>query len=261
MSDKKRDQHYVPQMYLRRFADSHGHVYVYDLERKQSYRNLPRKFAFEKYFYDLDLSSTYEILEEYSPFLTEEQRRNLSNEQLVEDWLSGIEGAANTVLDQLESGKTTAEVDMVPIASFIYTLSKRTRQRRVQMQRVVEQMGEIYEEFETVYRPAQYKHSTLLTKEFAKKEHIKRLVSLSGLQKFCGVLLMNYSCCIANVDSDLSFIISDNPSLIFEEGAKSFCFPISPKKALIFSLREIEMIKSEIDMFEDKSLHWEQVVL
>lgn len=233
MANKKKDQHYVPQMYLRRFTDSHNQVYVYDLEKKRGYRNLPRKFAFEKYFYDLDPSSTYEILEEYAPFLTEERRKSLADGQLVEEWLSGIEGSANTVLDELERGKTTAEVDMVPIASFIYTLSKRTRKRRVQIQRIGES-------------------SNLFTKEIAKKEHIKSVISLSGVNRFCGVLLMNYSCCVANVDSDVSLIISDNPSLIFDLAVENFCFPISPKKALIFRRRESKTITSESDMFEDR---------
>jgi len=57
---KKRDtnikQHFVPQFYLRNFANSKGTIFVYDLIRDIKHISTPAKECYQSYFYDLNLN-------------------------------------------------------------------------------------------------------------------------------------------------------------------------------------------------------------
>jgi Protein of unknown function (DUF4238) len=53
MGNRVKNQHFVPQFYLRRFADSNEHLFVYDKRTDKSFPNNVKNIAHESYFYDI----------------------------------------------------------------------------------------------------------------------------------------------------------------------------------------------------------------
>lgn len=53
MPGAKKKQHYVPQFYLRKFADKFGGLFVFDKASKKSFKSNVRDVGNEKYFYNL----------------------------------------------------------------------------------------------------------------------------------------------------------------------------------------------------------------
>lgn len=49
-----KNQHYVPQSYLRYFANSKEQLWVYDTKDKKSFKTSIRNIASERFFYDIE---------------------------------------------------------------------------------------------------------------------------------------------------------------------------------------------------------------
>jgi hypothetical protein len=47
-------QHYIPQLYLRKFTNSDGFLTVYDINRKNEYVVRPAKESYEEFYHDID---------------------------------------------------------------------------------------------------------------------------------------------------------------------------------------------------------------
>jgi hypothetical protein len=86
VSDPK-NQHYVPQAYLRRFAPDQRQVWVYDKQDGRVFRTDVRNVASETYFYDIDPDAL-------------EPGATVSGESLtaVERGLQGIEAEFNRTI-------------------------------------------------------------------------------------------------------------------------------------------------------------------
>ncbi|WP_397298935.1 DUF4238 domain-containing protein [Nonlabens ulvanivorans] len=54
MRNQNIKQHYVPQFYLRNFADKNGNINVFDINRENHYKTSPRNECYEKLLYDLN---------------------------------------------------------------------------------------------------------------------------------------------------------------------------------------------------------------
>ena len=67
-SQRTKNQHYVPQFLLRRFADENERVHVYDKHARKSFVSATRNVASENCFYDLKEGNTEIALE---PVMTE----------------------------------------------------------------------------------------------------------------------------------------------------------------------------------------------
>ena len=88
MENKVKHQHYIPQMYLRRFCDQNDQLYAYDIINNRGVRNLPRAFAHEKFFYDIDANTMRELLKEYESLIDPARLEALSGEQLIEHMIT-----------------------------------------------------------------------------------------------------------------------------------------------------------------------------
>lgn len=67
---KVKNQHYVPQRYLRAFANKHNNSYkfnVYDKEKEQQRSGNVEQYASERYFYDVDFESLKRDVESKHP--------------------------------------------------------------------------------------------------------------------------------------------------------------------------------------------------
>jgi hypothetical protein len=87
---KLRLQHYVPQAYLKRFADGEERMWVFDKYTKKSFHSHVRNVASETYFYDIPA----ELAAIAPPGLNIDVK-------YVEKWFSKIEGDFNTAVQSL----------------------------------------------------------------------------------------------------------------------------------------------------------------
>lgn len=84
-SQRTKNQHYVPQFLLRRFADQNERVNVYDKHHRKAFLSSTRNVASENYFYDLKIGDTEIALE---PVMTEVENSAL-------DALNSIAGSGS----------------------------------------------------------------------------------------------------------------------------------------------------------------------
>lgn len=87
MNDPKL-HHYVPQFYLRRFADAKGRLWVWDRDQDRTFTVKPDGVAAEANFYFLDELAA----DGHDPFLLEKQFSHLESETalITEQWLSWL---------------------------------------------------------------------------------------------------------------------------------------------------------------------------
>ena len=74
-NQRTKNQHYVPQFLLRRFADKSERIHVYDKHSRKSFVSSTRNVASENYFYDLKVGNIEIALE---PMMTEIENAALS---------------------------------------------------------------------------------------------------------------------------------------------------------------------------------------
>ena len=112
-TDVKR-QHYVPMMFLERFAGGDGRIRVFDLDKESEYRTSLKNAALETHFNDLEIDGV-----------------KLSTEA----WLSDIEGKATPILDKLvndpESISSLTPVEENDLGRFVTALKFRVPAYRI----------------------------------------------------------------------------------------------------------------------------------
>lgn len=116
----KKNHHYVPQVYLKYFADKNrkNHedkfLWVFEDPTVAPYRKSPKNICVEKYFYSFDD-------DEHEP-----------DHELIENYLGGIETSASKILNDLYYGKQRChdEKQRILFARFVCFLHYRTAQSR-----------------------------------------------------------------------------------------------------------------------------------
>lgn len=116
----KKNHHYIPQVYLKYFADENKEnhedkfLWVFEDPTVAPYRKSPKNICVEKYFYSFDD-------DEHEP-----------DHELIENYLSGIETSASKILNALYHGKPNYndERQRLLFAQFICFLHYRTAQSR-----------------------------------------------------------------------------------------------------------------------------------
>lgn len=137
-SPKVKKQHYVPQFYLRLYAESQDRLYVFDKHTERSFRANVRDIASTSYFYDFhpDIENAFQEqvrqgkLDNVDPQILE----HAQDPQLVEHALAEFEQAVAPVLDQAvasirATGTITGEQKEV-IAEFLAMQLLRTPEFR-----------------------------------------------------------------------------------------------------------------------------------
>ena len=240
MENKVKHQHYVPQMYLRRFCDQNGQLYAYDTENNKGMRNLPRVFAHEKYFYDMDAADMREFLKQYESLIDPEKLDDLSGEQVVEQMLCRIEGEANTILDGLDSGQLSLSDEHVHtvLIIFLRTLASRTVAYRNQFEKIHSQTLPFLKSVKLPLGAELTEYCSFTSEEYAKRAQVKQLLSLGDCIELAYMLEENYNWYMGVVDSEADLIISDNPAQMVWLGFNDICFPISPRKAVIMRVKK-----------------------
>lgn len=223
-------------MYLKRFCNNSNQLYAYDKKEKRGCYNLPRAFAHEKFFYDLDTNTLKEILEKYFSFDDDSSIDKLSKIQVIENLLGQIEGTANSVLNKLDAEPSALLDENVQfiLIYFIHLLSSRTVAQRRKIKNIHSKRCEVFKELGISTNPQMIKYCNMTPEEYSKKCQIERMISPAVALKFADMLMRKYDWYYGIVNSRLKLIISDNPAEIISHGFNDCCFPISPNKAIIF---------------------------
>ena len=236
-----KNQHYIPQFYLKRFG-ANNKIDVYDINNKKYIENSNvANFACEKYFYDIDLDKIEDELKIFKnapgiQISDQAYNQAINNPQLIEETLSKLESKMSTCLDELEKNYSLINnEDFLSIFFiFIRTLAIRTSGYRAGLEKITTQTTNWLKNL-GVKKCANYNLDIDPT-ELAKIEQLKYLISLPSLFKKSISFFNNYNIYIGINNTDLGFIISNEPFLHFELGFNDICFPINPHLAIIMAL-------------------------
>lgn len=105
MSIPKR-HHYLPQFYLRRFAEEDGYLWVFDRSQQHLRRERPKSIAVRKHYYS-----------------TEDQEGN--KDATMEEFFSFLEGKSKRVFDKLDENSDINLEDRYYLATFMGFLACR----------------------------------------------------------------------------------------------------------------------------------------
>jgi len=90
-------QHYVPQYYLKNFADENGKFYVFDVNRENEYSTSPKKECYEKLLYDIkpELLNIFSKNSKHYEEVVDDNIRIL-NEEVSSILMNFLDGAIKT---------------------------------------------------------------------------------------------------------------------------------------------------------------------
>lgn len=114
--------HYVPQFYLRRFADEEGNLWVWDRGADKTFRARPRAIAAESYFYHHDELEAHG----HDPLAMEKQFAELEGEvalisgDILEQVRAGERGSSISI-----SGEVRQQLSLFVVLQFLRTAESR----------------------------------------------------------------------------------------------------------------------------------------
>jgi hypothetical protein len=127
--ERVKNQHYVPQFYLRNFQSEHERLFVYDKLLRKSFMKPIKDVASTNYFYEIDPK----LLPADAPF------------QLVEKALSQIEGAAKKTitdtLDNLDQTSVLLPAHKLALAPYVALQAVRTNEFRLTASEFMEKLA------------------------------------------------------------------------------------------------------------------------
>jgi hypothetical protein len=232
-------QHYIPRMYLKRFADENGKICVFS---KASHLMLDNqsieKYACERFFYDTYdnqlAKNAFDELQRVTGGI--KNHINIDDPQIVEKMLSRMESDISPILDGLSTSKVKLEDGGVKskIAIFLHALSYRTSAWRNMQARFLNIMrtknesaikiGDIVPELCNVGEP--------------KSNQLKELLSIESTLKVALMLTENYNWYLGKVYGTMGLLVADDPVAHLLYGFNDICFPISPIHAIILRVKE-----------------------
>ena len=245
--EKVRRQHYVPRMYLKRFGYGNiddEYISVLKLDNGTVLDNRKVKnFAVENYFYDADKEQIAEILKEDLKVFPELcDNENLSDEQFTEHALSREESAISKMLNELQE-----DLSRIHISSnrnlmiiFLHSLAYRTKQFRDQMDAINNKtekwLNSICDNLgldeETKKKAIETNCST------GKNTQLYQILGIKPVLETMQMLQYNYEWYEAVNNTELDFVISDNPAQTARNGFNDICIPVSSNKAIILRIKD-----------------------
>ena len=255
MSNVK-NQHYVPQFYLKRFANDKKQIWAFDKMNSKSFPSGPGNLASENYFYDqkeIDEAFGEKFMEKsldaiegkFAPFLT----------KLLDDILD----------DKVSSINIETKNQLCEYLSIQILRTKEHRQHMLQLFNVMEE-GLIKKSWLTQEQAKNMGFQMDLEK--AKLFQIKQLMGDNGLKSALCDSLQKHICLIYKNATDMPFYTSDHPvskraNIISpvrsfggwaSEGIE-IAFPLSPRATLILCDRtyfhQLEHLENQVLELQD----------
>lgn len=248
--EKVKQQHYVPRMYLNRFGYiSRGvkKITVLKLDDGVVLENQrAENFASVNYFYDTEreelVKSLCDDLILKSELIDNEK---LSDKQFVEHALAREESAISRMLDELQ--KDLSKIHVSPNKSlmiiFLHSLAYRTKYFRDQMDDINNKTQELLNvvcdslELDEPTRKKAIEENCATGKE----TQLYQIMGMQPVLKTMRMLLNNYDWYEAINNTELDFVISDNPADRVRTGFNDICIPISCNKAIIFRIKDKDL--------------------
>ena len=235
MGKKTANQHYVPQMYLKRFCPDGKYFDVWNIRDDVIMpRQRKRNFAANRYFYDADNATLKVALSEmenyygtsFSPFLDKE-------DQFVEKGLSRCEADMTNILKQIGEDHNYLHKDDVraKLIIFLHDLAFRTEAFR-------NRMDDISNQFRNHLSQLGIDPAKVKDLHTGKETQLYQLLGVVPLLETAEKLETRYSWYFATTDGKQKLIVSDNPAQGIWLGLNDICFPISGEQAVIFRIKD-----------------------
>ena len=236
-----KNEHYVPRFYLRRFANN-DKIYAYDLEKDNLFQTNINKIGCNNYFYDVDSNVLKESLSEFKDIYKIPDdifEKECEDIQFIEKALSRLEDKFSVLLNKFEMDYSIIndEEFLRTFFLFMHTQSIRTKGFRNGLENIASQTKTWLEKLniKNVNYPIE-----LEAKDIAKLNHIKELLSLSSVYRKALSFFDAYDVYIGINNTDIDFIISDNPMSYFLVGFNDICFPVNSKLSIIMQVKEVK---------------------
>lgn len=235
-------EHYIPQFYLKRFGDGEK-IDAYDIQNQKYIPNTNAlNFASKRFFYDIE----QEKLKKHNEFLKSifntsfDKEENTIDSQYVERILSRIESNMSDSLDKLEQDYSLIENEKFLSSLFLFlrTLSIRTVGYRNMLSEIANQKTEWLKslnikKYDDIYED-------LSSEEIAKINQLEYILSIPETLKKSISFFENYNIFIGRNNTNLGFIISDEPFYHFELGFNDICFPVNRSLAIIMQVKDVD---------------------
>jgi hypothetical protein len=239
---KTRKQHYIPQFLINKFRDRNGNLCVYMIPQKKIlYNQNPLNFAQMRDMYNMEESDLREVLDYYikiAPLF--KMKVNIRDDQFIEDFFSNVEASTSIIINRIleQDMLILSETDKNNIILFLHVLAFRTKYYRDFRSVVTKKSNELLENFSRKrgIEESEYKRSFV---ETSKKVEMGSVFDIRSLLEFGLNISQHYYFCYAKNNSEIDFILSDNPSLQIHLGVSDFCFPISSRRAIVLRHKDI----------------------
>lgn len=245
--EKVRRQHYVPRMYLKRFGYGNiGDEYISVLKLDNGTVLDNRKvenFAVANYFYDADKEQIAEILKEdlkVFPELCDNEK--LSDEQFTEHALAREESAISKMLNELQEDLSRIHISSNRnlMVIFLHSLAYRTKQFRDQMDAINNKTEKWLNSMcDNLGLDEETKKKIIETNcSTGKNTQLYQILGIKPVLETMKMLLNNYDWYEAVNNTELDFVVSDNPAHAVRVGFNDICIPISCNKAVILRIKD-----------------------
>ena len=233
-----KNEHYIPRFYLQQFATK-DKICVYNIKEEKIFQTNIKKIAVHNYFYDAtpdDLRDELEIYREIFNISTENFEAKINNPQFIEEAFSRLENKMSNYIKKFEADYSLIhdEEFLRTLFLFLHTLSIRTLSYRNILESINTQTSDWLKSL-NIANISNYDLSKS-PKENAKLSQLKNIISLQNTYKKAERFFENYDIFVGVNNTDMDFLISDNPLLNFYLGFNDICFPINPRLAIIMQV-------------------------
>ena len=219
--EKVRRQHYVPRMYLKRFGYGNiddEYISVLKLDNGTVLDNRKvENFAVANYFYDADKEQIAEILKEdlkVFPELCDNEK--LSDEQFTEHALAREESAISKMLNELQEDLSRIHISSNRnlMVIFLHSLAYRTKQFRDQMDAINNKTEKWLNSMcDNLGLDEETKKKIIETNcSTGKNTQLYQILGIKPVLETMQMLQYNYEWYEAVNNTELDFVISDNPA-------------------------------------------------
>lgn len=254
-------QHYVPQFYLKNFANANDQVYLFDKFTKKSFLANVRDIASERYFYDFPLDqqeNSSDGLTDADIEITYSYSDNSIDHQIVEKTLSVLESdfakVLGEILDAVRKRGPIDEEQKITLAYFITIQLLRTTGTR----QMITELSEILLSLTLEAAPelAEQNLRIKFNPKFVALEHATSMFD-PNLQLEIMQILLGHIWMIGINDTDFPLYTSDEPVVKIAHNGPGYAgigsfgieivFPITPKYILILADRNAYKLLSRFD--------------
>lgn len=255
-----KNQHLVPQSYLRRFADAREMIWVFDKVQRRSFQSNIRGVASGRGFYDFSAEVMQELHDHLAHVpeakLPAEARKRLLDAQFVEHELSDLEdqfkGTLDDVLRVVEETGTFTSVHQQQLA---YCVTRQFLRGHTFRAKHIEGSKKLLNELSQVLLAMKFGPDAVGSVEVSipagqeSYEHARMMYNPQLLTTYIGILLHNYFWHIGVSRTCVPLYTSDDPVVMRSHldatayGIGSLgmelMFPLSPRHVLILAEKQV----------------------